>query len=217
MKVKGSGETEIFSARIIGLTDKVNSILVPEEFMNWANRRFGNPEEAGKTSMVLIETGNPADPAIFTYLKNHNLETNSERLKNSKSTVFLKLLFTIMISIGLIITFLSLLLFLLSFDLIIFKSSEEIKKLYLIGYHSKAILKYYAGILGVVIFVLGILVLSAVIFSQSVMVDYFGTAGFYVESPGFPLNLSIVIAMSVIVFVINIAGIGNRLKRLRQP
>jgi hypothetical protein len=217
VKVKGRGETGIFSARIIGLTDKVNSILVPEEFMNWANRRFGNPEEAGKTSMVLIETGNPADPAIFTYLKNHNLETNSERLKNSKSTVFLKLLFTIMISIGLIITFLSLLLFLLSFDLIIFKSSEEIKKLYLIGYHSKAILKYYAGILGFVIFVLGILVLSAVIISQSVMVDYFGTAGFYVESPGFPVNLSIVIAMSVIVFVINIAGIGNRLKRLRRP
>jgi hypothetical protein len=95
--------------------------------------------------------------------------------------------------------------------------TEESVKRVLTAIHSKAILKYYAGILGFVIFVLGILVLSAVIFSQSVMVDYFGTAGFYVESPGFPLNLSIVIAMSVIVFVINIAGIGNRLKRLRQP
>ena len=112
VKIEGNGRKTILRARIIGLTDKVNSILVPEHFMDWANSNYGKTDSSNGSSMLLIETNNSSNPEIFSYLKEKGYETNKERIKNSKTSVFLKIIFSITLIIGLIITLLSLLLFL---------------------------------------------------------------------------------------------------------
>ena len=41
IEVAGNGRTEQFRGRIVGLSNRLNTILVPESFIRWSNGRFG--------------------------------------------------------------------------------------------------------------------------------------------------------------------------------
>ncbi len=214
VRVKGQGFTDNYRARIIGLTDKINSILVPQSFMDFANKKYGNPAQAAKTSMVLIEAANPSDPAIFSYLKEHNYETNTEKIKNSKSTVFLKMLFGILSGFGLVIILLSMLLFVLSFNLIVVKSTGEIRKLLLAGYHYKQILKYYALILLLIIAALDIAALFATQITVNQIVIRISDSGFAASSPTLSLIVLPAFILSLFIYGVNIVSLALQLKRI---
>ena len=50
--VEGNGKSKVYNSRIVGLTGKINSILVPEEFLRWANSEFGSAEEKGSSRLL---------------------------------------------------------------------------------------------------------------------------------------------------------------------
>ncbi|OIP01687.1 MAG: hypothetical protein AUJ98_03585 [Bacteroidetes bacterium CG2_30_33_31] len=213
--IEGNGKKKVFKARIIGLTDKLNSILVPLDFMNWANKEFGNSAISLRTSMLLIETNNPSDPKIFKYLSAKNYETNKERIKNSKTTLFLNLLFGLAISIGLIITTLSLLLFILSFHLLIAKSSNEISLLYNIGYSFRQLLRYYLVVILAILVLLNIFAYILIMVSNQYIIEYFASAGFSFASPNLIYNLFVGLIITSLIFLINIISLRHQLRRIK--
>lgn len=214
VKISGKNGQDVFMARIIGLTDKVNSILVPLDFMKWANKQYGSSEINAKPSMLLIETPNAADPELFTYFQSKHYETNKERLKNSKTTLFLKIVFTIVSIVGLVIILLSLLMFSLSLEILILRSSKEIEKLYLIGYHSRNLLPWYLIIVVVILLIINIFSLILNYYFISYVSKLFTNSGFGMAESGFNIVLLFAFILTVIIFLINMITINIQLRRI---
>ncbi len=151
INVRGKGSSAEFNGRIIGFSNRVNSILVPYRFLTWANREFGYREEA-KISRVVIVTPDPTDPAIVRFLNENGYETILEKLKSSRINIILKFILSFLGGLGIVIISLAFLVFIVSFQLLISRSEEKIRKLKNIGYGSYEVARPYILSLGVIMF-----------------------------------------------------------------
>ena len=64
-----NGPMKIYG-KVVGFSDRISSILVPQQFMDWANAKFGTDKNA-KPSRVVIKTKDAGDPLLVQYLKDH--------------------------------------------------------------------------------------------------------------------------------------------------
>lgn len=153
--IRGKGSSEEFRGRIIGFSNRVNSILVPYSFLTWANREFGYRDES-KISRVVIVTPDPTDPAIVKFLNENGYETILEKLKSSRMNIILKFILSFLGGLGIVIISLAFLVFVVSFQLLISRSEEKIRKLKNIGYGSHEVARPYILSLGMImVFILG--------------------------------------------------------------
>lgn len=140
LKISGIKGNTTYYGRVVNFSDRVNSILVPEDFLSYLNTNYGN-EKASAPSRVIFATSNKSNPEIESYLTKNNYETNKEQLKEGIIQQVTSNLFYFLISIGIIIVFLAALLFLLYGQLIINKSEKEVSILLILGYTWQAITK----------------------------------------------------------------------------
>ena len=142
IEISGNKKLKKYKSKIVGFSNKVNSILVPEMFLLWANKEFGRVKE-NKTSRVLIEFINPSDKNILEYFNKNNFSINKDKLEFSKIGFFFKSALLFVFAIALVIIFLSIAFILLSLNLIIQRNKELILNLYNIGYNYNRIAKFY--------------------------------------------------------------------------
>ena len=133
IRLSGNGLTEVFRGQIIGFSNRLNTILVPQTFMDWANTRYA-PGKQPRPSRLIVEVNNPADPAINRYFDEKGYETEGEALDAGKATYFLRLITSVVIGIGLLISLLAFYILMLSIFLLLQKNSEKLHNLLLIGY-----------------------------------------------------------------------------------
>ena len=133
--LQGNGLMEHFTGRIVGFSDDLNTILVPQSFMEWANRRFGAPAQTGNTSRLILEVSNPADPAIPAFFSTKpDYEINDNKGDQGKLSYFLTLIIIIVFGFGFLVMLSSIGLMLLSINLLIYKNQEMLGNLALLGY-----------------------------------------------------------------------------------
>lgn len=156
LQIRGKQKDAIYYGRVVNFSDRVNSILVPENFLNYLNNEVGNQKEKSP-SRLIIATPNKANPEIKSFLSNHGYDTNSEQLKESLIQQVTSSLFYFLLVIGLIIVFLAVIIFILYTKVIINKSQEEIKILLVLGYTwqkiSQTLFKLFIKIYGIIIVV----------------------------------------------------------------
>ena len=133
IRLSGNGLTEVFRGQIIGFSNRLNTILVPQTFMDWANTRYA-PGKQPRPSRLIVEVNNPADPAINRYFDEKGYETEGDALDAGKATYFLRLITNVVIGIGLLISLLAFYILMLSIFLLLQKNSEKLHNLLLIGY-----------------------------------------------------------------------------------
>jgi len=148
IRVSGNNKTEVYNSKIVGFSNKINSILVPESFLSEANKVFGRVNTA-RASRVLVEFNNPTDERILKFFNQKNYAINKEKLEFSKLTFFFKSALFFVILIAVIIIVLSIAFILLSFNLIFQKNKILLINLYSIGYTHQKIAKFYQLILSV--------------------------------------------------------------------
>ena len=137
-----SGKRDDFTCKIVGFTEKVNSILVPEKFLLWANKKFGDGKQT-LPNKLLVEFNDPNDPGIITYLNEKSYEINEKELEFNKLINIFKIAFVFVFLIAIIIIILSVSFILLSINLIFQKNKEILRNLYNIGYNIKQISYFY--------------------------------------------------------------------------
>lgn len=133
IRLLGNGMAGEFVGRIVGFSNRINTILVPEEFMVWANACYGGVESAEPTRLIL-KVGNPSDPALMAYLADQNYEIENQPSESSKALFILKVCVAIIICIGVLFTVLSLIILTLSIYLLLQKNITKLENLVLIGY-----------------------------------------------------------------------------------
>lgn len=128
----GAGVKE-FRGKVIGFSNRLNTILVPQAFMEWSNGVLADGRESAP-NRLLLEVGNPADENITAYLDQHGYEVETDRLDAEKTTYFLRMVVTIVMLIGAVISVLSFYILMLSVYLLVQKNTEKLENLLLIGY-----------------------------------------------------------------------------------
>lgn len=122
-----------FNANIIGFSNRLNTILVPQKFMDWSNSEFGNSSSTISPSRLIIDVSSPGDVAITDYLDKNGLEVAGDK-KASSASYLLKVITGIILAIGVVITLLSFFILLLSISLLMEKNREKIHSLLMLGY-----------------------------------------------------------------------------------
>lgn len=157
IEVEGNGRTKHFESKIVGFSNKINSILVPDEFLRWANVEFGRGD-GDKINRLLIDFKNPSDERILQFFNENNYSINKDELEFGKMVFFFKTALFFVFFIASIIVVLSVAFILLSVNLIIQKNKELLLNLYQIGYSHLRIAKFYG-------FVISVITLLSVIFA----------------------------------------------------
>ena len=152
--MRGNERVEQYKGSIVGFSNRLNTILVPQSFMDWANKAFA-PEKEAQPSRLIVEVKNPTDTAITQYFQEKNYETEGDNLDAGKTTYFLRLITGIVLSIGLFISILSFYILMLSIFLLLQKNTVKLENLLLIGYSpTKVALPYYILTAGLNVLVL---------------------------------------------------------------
>ena len=133
INLRGNGEYENLKGNIVGFSNRLNTILVPQSFMEWANNKFSQQKEASP-SRLIIEVNNPADASVAKYFQDKGYETEDGKLDNGKTAYFLRMIITIVLCIGLLICMLSFYILILSIYLLVQKNTSKFENLLLIGY-----------------------------------------------------------------------------------
>ncbi|MBR0049935.1 MAG: ABC transporter permease [Prevotella sp.] len=125
--------SQLLQGRVIGLSPRLNAILVPHAFMQWSNNTFANGAEEQPTRL-LIDVDNPTDQRIAPFIEEHSLQLEDGNLDAEKTTYFLRLVVTIVMVVGLVISLLSFYILMLSIYLLVQKNATKLQNLLLIGY-----------------------------------------------------------------------------------
>ena len=141
--IKGeNGRTDIFDASVVGFSSRLNTIAVPQEFMDWANSIFSNKKEDETSRLILkIDRLNSSDSDNF--LSSHNYEVAGDKEGESKVSVFMGVVSGVVTATGVIIALLALFILLLSIFLLLQKSRPMLINLILLGYSPSQIATYY--------------------------------------------------------------------------
>lgn len=211
--IRGNGMKRTYQGRIIGFSDRINSIIVPKTFLEWSNLQFGTKAKS-EPSRVILKTNNPYSNELQDLLKAKNYEVSSGKLIGGKLTTLLQSIISVVGFIGFIIVLLSVLVFVLNFQLIIAQSKEDIRLLLQMGYKTKQISDALTKRLlvlfgGIIIAVLATLTLTRFIFTK-----WFEAQGLGIDA-GIHWSVYLMgIMLSLLILFLNFGTIKTNVERL---
>ena len=134
VRIHGGGKRDTYKGKIAGFSNRLNTILVPESFMTWANIHYGDGGIRKEPSRLIVEVNNPTDDRIAQFFRERGYDTEDDKLDAGKTTWFLKVIVGIVLSVGLLISALSFYILMLSIYLLLQKNTTKLENLLLIGY-----------------------------------------------------------------------------------
>lgn len=214
LELRGGLEEQHYRGRIVGFSNRLNTLLVPEHFIQQMNRRLA-PEVPASPTRLILELHNPSDPAIALYLREHSYESEGERLASSQSMYFLRLLSGVVLGVGLLISALSAYLLLLSIYLLLQKNSRQLENLLLLGYSQRQLILPYV-LLTLVLNLLALLAaLGLVLWVRGYYLE--AASRLVPEELGASLLPTLLLGLGLLVgtTLVNAVAIGRKVRSLR--
>ncbi len=212
IEISGRGRGD-FKSRVVGFTDRVNTILVPQSFMDWANAEYGTG--AAPSSRIIVEPYNLTDPAVGKYFAVHNYDIANDKATAGEASSFLRTLIFIVMGVGALITLLALGLMLLSINLLIQKNHYKIENLSLLGYSVRKIAQPYQAL----VLVLNVFVLLLSLFLVNRLQVYYASSFSSIQFnvAGFAWNFILWgVGIVAMLTAINILWIWMKVKEIRK-
>lgn len=210
IQVQGKGGQGYFKGKVIGFSSKLNTILVPQSFMAWSNNHF-SPDSELPPSRLILDVTNPADQRIGTYLEDHNYELEDNNLDAEKTTYFLKLMVTLVMGVGVVISALSFYVLLLSIYLLVQKNTTKLQNLLLIGYSPSRVALPYQMLTLVLNFAVLVASFSLLLIIRGYYIDIVETLFPDLPSTGVAPTLGIGLALFLFVTGINFAILWRKI------
>lgn len=200
--ISGKGQEQIFDARVVGFSERVPSVIVPMDFMNWANKKFSSGTKAPNKLMAKVNL--EQEDSIKNYLENNYLQTNEEKLKSSKIAKILQWVLAAIGFIGIVFIALSLVIFVVHFQLLISKAKTEIKLLLDIGYPTGRIQMVLNILLVPVIIVIGVVSYTGAVYAigelHQILTEKVAITSLDIQ---YPMLVQICVGILLFTFLIN--------------
>ena len=201
--IRGNGFRDNYEGRIVGFSNRLNTILVPQAFMQWANDYYSSGRQ-GEATRLILQVNNPTDENITRYLKEHNYLTDEDKLDASKTTFILRVIVGIVMGVGLIISVLAFYILMLSVYLLVQKNSSKL------GYSPARVSMPYQILtigLNVLVFVLAFVVL--IIIRQQYL-GLFETFFPNMETPSLLIAVVVGVGLLLLVSVLNVIAVRSK-------
>lgn len=201
--LSGNGRSESLTGRIVGFSNRLNTVAVPQEFMEWANARYSSGEPKAPARLI-VEVSNPGDPEMQRFIDSHDYEIAGDKTASSKMAYFLSLLTTIVVSIGAIICVLALFILMLSLVLLLQKNREKNQGLLLLGYSPMQVARSYFSLVAIVNLGVYLAASAAMLIASSLWQAPLRQLGLQPSSPLAPLlyGLAVILAITAINFLV---------------
>lgn len=135
MIIECHGPTGIqtFTGNIVALTDRINSVLVPKNFMEWSNKQFGGVSKV-KPARIYIKTKDANNTQLISYFDQKNYHVNKDKTKFGRVKKVLQNIVTSLGIFGVLVIILALMLFSFYLQLMIARSRDNLQLLMTLGY-----------------------------------------------------------------------------------
>lgn len=132
---------QTYTGRIVGFSDRITSILVPESFIKYANEHYGAGGDKPPSRLV-VKVKDPSATAFNDYLKAHDYATNAEQLRLNKLRSVVNVVAAATGVLALLLMGVSVLVFLLFIELTVARARDSIRLLLEIGYSPKKLIRF---------------------------------------------------------------------------
>lgn len=215
IRISGDDMRHDYTGRVVGFSDRLNTILVPMEFMTWANGHYAAAKESEPTRLIL-EVENPGAPEVMNYLQEHGYAAEDKPAESSKALFILKASVAVIIGIGIIFSVLSIIILTLSIFLLLQKNITKLENLVLIGHKPSYVAMPYnlmALVLNLSVYALSVVVVWLL---QGKYMSYLSEiAGF--EFSATPLSAILFgLALTAIIVTFNVFIIHRKIREISR-
>ena len=166
-------QSQTYRSTVVGLSDRINSVLVPKNFLEWANKNIGKIDSF-HPSRVFLKTKDANNPALLTFIQQHNYYINKDRTKFGRIKQILQAIVTGLAAFGVLVILLAMILFSFYLQLMIARSRENLILLVTLGYSpswlGKTVARKWIPVYtGIILIALAVTYILQWIFSQQLM------------------------------------------------
>lgn len=136
LELYGPNGPQTFRGNVVALSDRINSVLVPSNFLDWANKRFGNTDHASP-ARVFLKTKDANNPQLLSFLESKHYSINKDKTKFGRVKQVLQGIVSGLAGFGVLVILLAMVLFSFYLQLMIARSRENLQLLLTIGYSPK--------------------------------------------------------------------------------
>lgn len=140
-----NGAAEIYNASIVGFSSRLNTIAVPQSFMDWANSKYSNSSNH-EISRLILKIDRLNNKGMDKYLSQHDYEIAGDKDGESKMAHFMGVISGVVAATGFVIALLALFILLLSIFLLLQKSRPTLRNLILLGYSPQQVSLFYRNL-----------------------------------------------------------------------
>ena len=191
--LKSEDKKEWMNAKIIGFTNSVSSILVPENFMKWANNRYAAGKEQ-KITQLMISGAENEFGKVESMLKERHLETKNTQMVVGRLKSMVGTLIMVVLGISVIAVFLSGLVLIQYLQLLISKNRYEVRTLLRLGYHPKSLTRSFVIYFTKVFGIIALLSISAFLIAKWFLDGLFEDGGLYITNA---ITVSSLLALAI--------------------
>lgn len=203
LRISGPKGEEWLDARIIGFTNEISALLVPMEFLDYANKKYAE-NQAGKTTQLIIKGKEGQFGSLEDYMSKKGLEPKKAQLIVGRLKSIISTLIVIVFIVSIIAVISSSIVLLQYMQLLLSQNSYEVKTLLRIGYSPLFISRIFAQYFSVV-FALSLLAAFALFFLVKWWInDILQVGGIYLDQ-----NLSFIAVIILPVSFITFIGFGT--------
>lgn len=189
-----------FNGRIVGFSNRLNTILVPEEFMQWSNATYSSSPST-QPSRLILDVSSPGDVRIKDYMSAHDYEIAGDK-GNSTAAYLINVITAVILTVGIVITLLSFFILLLSISLLIQKNARKMHSLIMLGVDLRDIARPYIALVMGVNAISYLLSAGAMFIFRSLYLEQFRAMGVKATEPWTALVLGLVITILLTIFSI---------------
>lgn len=215
INLRGNNHNDDFTGRIVGFSDRLNTILVPDSFMSWANSYYADAETSHPTRLIL-KVADPTNPALSDYLEERNYVIENKPAESSKALFILKVCIAIIICIGVLFSILSIIILTLSIYLLLQKNITKLENLVLIGYTPSRVAIPYNLI--TLVLNLSILAVSLVIIllSQDLYMEQLSAIAGYQITTSLSMTIIVGVMFTALIVAFNFFIINRKIRNISR-
>ncbi|MBU3659659.1 MAG: FtsX-like permease family protein [Flavobacteriales bacterium] len=208
LRISNGQKEEWVDSKIIGFTNEIPALLVPEEFMNYANANFSDGSEANITQ-VMIEGKEGEFGKLEAYMDEHGLESRNAQVVVSRLKSIVGTLFGVISGISVIAVLLSGLVLIQYLQLLMTHNKYEIRTLLRLGFAPKELINAFFSYFLKLFVIIASLGFLSFIGLKTIVDEIFKTGGINLNQSISWISV-ITLALSLLIFAISSLITANK-------
>lgn len=212
--INGNGEKTQMVGRVVGFSQKISSILVPESFLTAMNSIYGNGKITNP-NRIFITIKDDSYGELEELMEEHNLDINQSVIDVVKIKTIIAVIIGIFGIAATLIVLLSLLGFIQYSQLVLSKASYEITILLRIGYSVKSIVKTFLKQLSITFGFITIASISIMFLTKFLIINpWLENNGITLGASGFLMSIILGILCFSIFVLANYWNVKRQVQKL---